>query len=105
MDPALEFRLIRRPERPPEHERHPQRARRSDGSSLLANQAHLRGRDAFALGVVAQCADGARAIGSDRRQEQRVDAVLLEQRSKLASFGLKRADRRGPHERIMEIRD
>jgi len=58
-----------------------------------------------ALGVVAQCADGARAIGSDRRQEQRVDAVLLEQRSKLASFGLKRADRRGPHERIMEIRD
>ena len=64
--PALELRIVRHAERPAEHERDPQCARRPYRRGLLADEAHLRRRYAGALEVVSECAHGARAVRSDR---------------------------------------
>jgi hypothetical protein len=53
-------------ERASEDERYPQCARRRECCRVLAHQAYLRRCDTFLLQVVPECANGARAVGSDR---------------------------------------
>jgi hypothetical protein len=65
-DLTLKISVVGDAEWASEHERYPQRARWRERCRVLAHQADLRRCDPFLLQVVRECANGARAVGSDR---------------------------------------
>ena len=52
---------------------------------FLPNQADADRQQPFAFQVVAERADGARAVRSDRREKHRIDPVLFQQARDLRS--------------------
>ena len=101
----MEWRVIGSAERAAQIEWHPQGARGSDLFGVEPYQAYLRRRDPGCFEVMCQPAHGARAQGSDGREQYRVDPVLFQQRREVLDrrrhlFRIGRA-----HERIMIIGD
>jgi hypothetical protein len=73
--PLLKGRVVRRTKRPPQFERHPQRARRLSVLGLRPNQADRDRRDPLFLQIMPERAHGARAERSNRREDDGVDPV------------------------------
>jgi hypothetical protein len=63
---ALKVGVMGRAERAPKDEGDPQCARWRECRGVLAYEAYLRRCDPFLFQVVPECANGARAVGSDR---------------------------------------
>ena len=61
---------------------------------MFAHQTDLRGGDACGFKVVTECADGARAVGSNRRQQYRVDPILFQDPGQFGGLGLQRRAQR-----------
>ena len=97
-DAALERRIVGCTQRAAELEGDPERTRRPDGLGVLAHQADAGGRDALPLEEMAQRADGARAGGSNRNEQGRVDAIRLQQSREMRGVRLGGGRRKSAHE-------
>ena len=101
-DTALERRVVGNAHRTSELEGDPQRARRADDLGVLAHQADAGGGNALLFEEVAQRAHGARAGGSNRNEQRRVDIVGLQQAGEMLGMRLGRGRRKGAHEGVMD---
>ena len=70
---------------------------------VLPDQADLGGGDAFILEIVREPAHGARAVWSDRDEQDTVDPVALEQHGQFSGFTFHRGGICRPHEGVVVL--
>jgi len=83
----LKWRVTRFAQRTAQGERNPQCARWLHANCVLTHQANARCQQSVAFQKIAERANSARAVGSDRRQEYRIDFVLFQHASYLGRAG------------------